>query len=130
PQQCATTQPVTVRPGAGALTEISDPAAPQLKVSPGATTITVELDAAATSLNVLSDMIGTYSPSAATGTTCHVTAWTDNGDGTATLAIPIATNHWVVVTSSNTCGEGAAGSNSRGVARETYAGWIPCGAGP
>lgn len=131
PQLCTASAVATVRPiGIIPLIEVSGPGARPLLVSPGGGSTTVEADVAATAYNVHSDAIGSWSPSPATGTTCHVAVWTDNGDGTITLAVPIATDHWIVVTSSNGCGEGPTGRSSLGVDRLGYAGWIPCGPAP
>jgi hypothetical protein len=130
-QQCIVSAVATVRPiGIIPLIEVSGPGLSPLLVSPGGGATTVEADPAATAYNVHSDVIGSWAPSPATGTACHVATWIDNGDGTITLATPIATDHWIVVTSSNGCGEGPTGLNSLGIDRLTYPGWTACGQVP
>ena len=130
PQTCSISAVATVNGGGLPLSEVSPIDHPPLLVNPPATRLTVEPDPAATAYNVHSDVIGRYAPSTTTGTTCHVRTVTDNGDGTISFDYTIRVNHWVVVSSSNTCGEGSAGRNTLGVGRATYAGWTGCGPAP
>jgi hypothetical protein len=81
--------------------------------------------------NLHTDTIGSwYFPSAAKGTVCHISTWTDNGDGTLSLGFTFPPNHWVLATASNPCGEGPAGACSVTGERTTMGSWEMCGSRP
>jgi hypothetical protein len=78
--------------------------------------------------NVYADALGSwYSPSLAEGSACGITDWTDNGDGTVTLAYEMPENRWIVVTGSDACREGPAGASSDGTPRTASGTWPACG---
>ena len=61
---------------------------------------------------------------------CHVTTWTDNGDGTASLLHDLGANEWILVTASNPTAEGSAGTDSFSRERTGLGPWTPCGPAP
>jgi len=114
--------------------EVSDVAGGEAPLSvPDRTSsiLVVEKQPGAVAYNVYADAIGSwYSPTAGEGSVCAVTGWTDNGDGTVTLDYQVPENSWVVVTASDACIEGPAGSGSDGVERSGTGSWQSCGALP
>ena len=85
----------------------------------------------ATAYNVYIDQLGSYyAPSVLDGTTCTVTIWADNGDGTVTLDVAVPNDSWVVVSASNAGGESAVGSDSSGADRRLIGVWESCPLGP
>jgi hypothetical protein len=117
-----------------ALGEISDVLAgepPLLITGKDDTSLVVEQDPAAAAYNVHADELGSwYSPSTAEGSVCGITDWTDNGDGTVTLPYEVPEGSWVVVTASDACREGPAGSASDGTPRTATGTWPACGPVP
>jgi hypothetical protein len=90
--------------------------------------VVVEKDPHATAYNVYADALGSwYAPTAAKGTACGISTWSDNRDGTVTLDYQVPPNSWVVVTTSNACHEGSAGSRSDGTSRTEIGTWPSCG---
>jgi hypothetical protein len=131
PQTAMDTVLVTVLESA--VGEVSDTRSgePPLRVAPRGTAVTVEREAPAAAYNVYADRIGSwYAPARATGSLCHVPAWTDNGDGTVTLDYAVPTGSWIVVTASDRCGEGPDGRDSTGRERTTLGTWALCGPAP
>ncbi|MEM7244664.1 MAG: hypothetical protein AAF533_04940 [Acidobacteriota bacterium] len=86
--------------------------------------------AAATAYNLFVGPIGDWRSPSLMDTTCHVDAWTLDGDGHLVLEHVTPGDTWVVVTASSACNEGTAGSGSDAVARETSPDWTSCGASP
>jgi hypothetical protein len=85
----------------------------------------------ATAYNVHADALGSwYSPTGDEGSVCGITTWTDNGDGTVTLDYVVPEDSWIVVTASDPCREGPAGSGTDGVERSETGSWTGCGAAP
>jgi len=130
PQRCEVTRTVTVLssepPG-----EVSGSGEPRLRVAPRGTAVRVEADPEVTAYNVYADAIGSwYGPTAASGSVCGITEWTDNGDGTITLDYALPVNSWIVVTGSTLCAEGPAGRGSAGEERTTQGVWEFCGPSP
>jgi hypothetical protein len=128
------TDGATVSVGVGSIGEVSNVAAgaPPLRIaSATGTRLIIEKVPDATAYNVYADAIGSwYSPSAGEGSVCKITTWTDNNDGTVTLDYMVPENSWIVVTASNPCHEGPAGSASDGSERTSYGTWALCGAAP
>jgi len=130
PRRCEVTKTVTVLssdpPG-----EVSGSGEPRLLVAPRGTAVLVEGDPEVTAYNVYADAIGSwYGPTAASGSVCGLTEWTDNGDGTVTLDYALPLNSWIVVTGSTPCSEGPAGRGSAGIERTTQGVWEFCGPAP
>ena len=97
----------------------------------GSSSLVVETMPGATAYNVYIDQLGSYyAPSVPDGTTCTVTTWTDNGDGTLTLDVAVPDDSWVVVSASNAGGESAVGSDSSGTDRRSVGVWESCPLGP
>jgi len=104
---------------------------PPLRVVRGLPALAVEREPLATAFNIYTDVLGSwYAPSAATGSLCTVTNWTDNGDGTVTLTFDPPLDSWVLVTASNPWGEGPAGPDAAGTERTTLGVWDLCGPAP
>jgi len=117
-----------------ALPEVSNVlgGAPPLRVLPGRGDVVVERVTEATAYHVHVGRLGEwYAPEPALGDRCAFPGWIDGGDGTVTLpaALPVP-GAWVVVSAAHACGEGPAGRDSFGVAREDGSGWAACGAAP
>ncbi len=115
------------------LGEISDVRAgePPLLVHKHDDTLVAEQDPGVTAYNVHADALGSwYSPSAAEGSVCNITDWTDNGDGTVTLTYTLPENTWILVTGSDACREGSVGTASDGTPRTATGTWPSCGAVP
>lgn len=113
--------------------EISDVLSgePPLLVNGHDNTLVVEHDPGVTAYNVHADALGSwYSPSAAEGSVCSITDWTDNGDGTVTLSYEVPDNSWIVVTGSDACRESSAGTASDGTLRTASGTWPTCGPAP
>jgi hypothetical protein len=90
--------------------------------------LVVEAEPGALAYNVYADALGSwYSPTIAEGSACSLTSWTDNGDGTITLQHELPENRWFLVTASDECGEGSAGSASDGSSRSASGAWPTCG---
>ena len=104
--------------------------APPLLVEPGGASLSLELVPAATAYHAYVDRIGSWAPSAGTGTQCLLTSWRDHGDGTIGLDVSLPVQSWIVVTAANACGEGPGGARSDGRERTTLGTWELCGPGP
>jgi hypothetical protein len=136
-QGCFLATTATVHEGAASLSEVSDlsggehPLIVEEKM-PTTLDIRVDKERGATAYNVYVDELGSwYSPTEAEGSLCSITTWTDNGDGTVTLEIPVPPDDlWLAVTASNSCAESPSGPDSRGLERTTIGAWALCGAAP
>jgi hypothetical protein len=128
PQQCATSVPATVL-SAAPPAEVSEAGsgAPPLLVRKLPDRLVVEGLPGAAAYNAYADLLGSwYAPARATGTDCPIEAWTDNGDGTITLDVPLPAGSWFVVTASTECAEGPAGESSGGTERMAVGTWEDC----
>jgi hypothetical protein len=85
----------------------------------------------ATAYNLYVDLLSSwYFPTIPLGTSCRMTNWADNGDGTILLDHSIPVNSWIVASASNSCGESGAGRDSTGQERTQVGSWEPCPLGP
>jgi hypothetical protein len=87
----------------------------------------VEALAEARAYNLYADLLGSwYNPTGATGTICPIGEWSDNGDGTITLDVPLPAGSWFLVTASTECMDGPAGESSDGTDRKSVGSWELC----
>jgi hypothetical protein len=115
----------------GEISNVFEGESPLLVTDRTSASVVVEKDPDATAYNVYADAIGSWnSPSASGGSVCGVTSWTDNHDGTVTLDYEVPSDSWIVVTASNPCNEGPAGSGTDGVERSETGSWASCGTAP
>ena len=94
--------------------------------SPGS--LTVESDPNVTAYNVYVDAVGEWFTNPAQN--CFITSWTDNGDGTVSFDVVIPDDSWVLVSGSNSDGEGPLGPNALAAERSQTGSWTLCGASP
>ncbi|MEM7247836.1 MAG: hypothetical protein AAF533_21035 [Acidobacteriota bacterium] len=128
---CLDTASARVVPGADSLPEVSGMGEEPLLVVPDPATVTIGEVPEATAYNVQADLIGSwYAPATLRGSSCTITAWDDLAGGVIGLAYDPPPNTWFVVTASNSCGEGPAGTDSTGTERQGVGTWEDCGAGP
>ncbi|UCF80198.1 MAG: hypothetical protein JSV08_06675 [Acidobacteriota bacterium] len=102
---------------------------PLIVEDPAATQITLEeMYCGVYNLHVgqLSDLVSGLYDTTVGGTTCFISVWTDNGDGTVTLDVTIPDNSWFVLSGSTILGVSSAGLDSDGTERSSMGFWS-CG---
>ena len=88
----------------------------------------VETEPLATSYDVYVGTIGSWHASAPVApASCHVRTGVNNGDGTTTLLFSAPLGSWMLVSASNTWGEGPLGNDSLGADRTLRGAWTRCG---
>jgi hypothetical protein len=130
PQECSVSRPFVVAPGASSIGEVSGPSDRPLRVLAHGAALEVSARPAAAAYDLYGNAIGTWVPGPTPALACLVTTWTDLGGGRLRLDVPLARNSWCVVTASNTCGEGPAGTDSFGRDRAVRGNFALCGALP
>ncbi len=68
-----------------------------------------------------------YGPHASGGTDCHRADAASGGDGTASLAVDLPPDSWVLISAADACFEGPSGADSFGSARSEAPSWQACG---
>jgi hypothetical protein len=103
---------------------------PLIVEDPAAAQITLEKISCNTyNLHVgrLSDLAAGFYDTTVEGTTCYISAWTDNGDGTVTLDVTIPDNSWFVFSGNTMLGQSSVGLDSDGTERTSMGVWSLCG---
>jgi len=127
PQECSVGSPFVVADGASSLGEVSGPLEQPLMVVARGSALEISSRPTALAYGVYGNAIGSWVPGPTPAIACHVTTWLDLGAGRLRLDIPMATNSWCIVTASNTCGEGSAGTDSLGRDRAIRGNFTLCG---
>jgi hypothetical protein len=130
PQQCSIAEPVTVPEPAAPPLEVSDVTGgetPLLLLDSG-TLLVFEEEATALAYSLHVGEIGSwYGAHAAGGSDCHRLDAVSGGDGTASLAVDLPVDGWVLVSAADACFEGSVGTDSFGAPRSGASSWQDCG---